>query len=77
MLKGGAKDAKYKNRAIKRVKVAEKKTKRNNMIKSECKTAIRKYETANSNGDAVAVELLSKAKSKIIVLFKRSYFLGI
>ena len=35
------------------------------IIKSECKTAIRKYETANSNGDAVAVELLSKAKSKI------------
>ena len=51
--------------AIKRVKVAETKTKRNNMIKSECKTAIKKYETANSNGDKGAVELLSKAKSKI------------
>lgn len=51
--------------AIKRVKVAETKTKRNNMIKSECKTAIKKYETANNNGDKEAVELLSKAKSKI------------
>ena len=51
--------------AIKRVKVAETKTKRNNMIKSECKTAIKKYETANKNGDKEAVELLSKAKSKI------------
>lgn len=51
--------------AIKRVKVAETKTKRNNMIKSEYKTAIKKYEVANSNGDANAVELLSQAKSKI------------
>lgn len=51
--------------AIKRVKVAEKKTKRNNMIKSECKTAIKKYEVANSRGDKDAVELLSQAKSKI------------
>lgn len=51
--------------AIKRVKVAETKTKRNNMIKSEYKTAIKKYEVANANGDANAVELLSKAKSKI------------
>lgn len=51
--------------AIKRVKVAETKTKRNNMIKSECKTAIKKYEAANNNGDKEAVELLSKAKSKI------------
>ena len=51
--------------AIKIVKVAETKTKRNNMIKSEYKTAIKKYEVANANGDANAVELLSKAKSKI------------
>lgn len=51
--------------AIKRVKVAEKKTKRNNMIKSECKTAIKKYEVANARGDKEAVELLSEAKRKI------------
>ena len=53
--------------AIKRVKVAETKTKRNNMIKSEYKTAIKKYEVANANGDANAVELLSKAKGVKIV----------
>ena len=51
--------------AIKRVKVAEKKTKRNNMIKSEFRTAIKKYEVANSRGDKAAVELLSEAKRKI------------
>lgn len=51
--------------AIKRVKVAEKKTKRNNMIKSEYKTAIKKYEIANSRGEKEAIDLLSKAKSKI------------
>ena len=51
--------------AIKRVKVAEKKTARNNMIKSAYKTAIKKYEIANANGDKEAIELLSEAKSKI------------
>lgn len=51
--------------AIKRVKVAETKTKRNNMIKSAYKTAIKKYEEANSKGEKEAVELLSLAKSKI------------
>lgn len=51
--------------AMKRVKVAEKKTKRNNMIKSEFKTAIKKYEVANARGEKEAVELLSQAKSKI------------
>ena len=51
--------------AIKRVKVAEKKTARNNMIKSAYKTAIKKYEVANSKGEKEAVELLSLAKSKI------------
>ncbi len=51
--------------AIKRVKVAEKKTLQNSMIKSEYKTAIKKYETANANKDEKAVELLSNAKKKI------------
>ncbi len=51
--------------AMKRVKVAEKKTLQNSMIKSEYKTAIKKYETANANKDANASELLSKAKKKI------------
>lgn len=51
--------------AIKRVKVAEKKTKRNNMIKSEFRTAIKKYEVANARGQKEAIELLSEAKSKI------------
>lgn len=51
--------------AIKRVKVAEKKTLQNSMIKSEYKTAIKKYETANANKDANASELLSNAKKKI------------
>ena len=51
--------------AIKRVKVADKKTKRNNIIKSEFKTAIKKYEVANARGEKEAIELLSQAKSKI------------
>ena len=32
--------------AVKRVSVIEKKTLRNNMVKSACKTAIKKFETA-------------------------------
>lgn len=51
--------------AIKRVKVIEKKTMNNNMIKSETKTAIRKYEEANSKGDKSAAELLVTAKKKL------------
>lgn len=51
--------------AIKRVKVAEKKTLHNSMIKSEYKTAIKKYEAANANKDENASELLSYAKKKI------------
>ncbi len=51
--------------AIKRVKVAEKKTLNNNMLKSEYKTAVKKYETANANGDKSATELLSVAKSEL------------
>lgn len=51
--------------AIKRVKVAESKALRNNMIKSEYKTAVKKYEKANQNGEKDAVELLRVAKKKI------------
>lgn len=63
-LRGGAKMPNIKS-AIKRVKVAEKKTLHNSMIKSEYKTAIKKYEAANANKDEKASELLSYAKKKI------------
>ena len=51
--------------AVKRVKVSEKKTLRNNMIKSATKTAIKKYEEANENKDPNTVELLNAAKKQI------------
>ena len=51
--------------AIKRVKIAEKKTLNNNMVKSEYKTAVKKYESANAKGDKNAEELLRAAKKKI------------
>ena len=51
--------------AVKRVKVSEKKTLRNNMIKSATKTAINKYEEANENKDPNTVELLNAAKKQI------------
>lgn len=51
--------------AIKRMKISEKKTLRNNILKSEYKTAVKKYEQANSNKEANAVELLSAAKKAI------------
>lgn len=51
--------------AIKRMKIAEKKTLRNNILKSEYKTAAKKYEKANSNKEANAAELLSAAKKAI------------
>ena len=52
--------------AIKRVNVIEMKTLRNNMIKSEYKTAIKKFEEAlnNSNIDE-ATKLFSQATKKI------------
>lgn len=52
--------------AKKRVKIIEKKTLRNNMIKSEYKTAIKKFEeaVANKNIDEAKV-LLSEATKKI------------
>ena len=52
--------------AIKRVNVIEKKTLRNNMIKSEYKTAIRRFEEALANNDKEkATELFSVATRKI------------
>ena len=52
--------------AIKRVSVIEKKTLRNNMVKSEYKTAIRRFEEALANNDKEkATELFSIATRKI------------
>ena len=51
--------------AKKRVKVIEKKTLRNNMIKSGYRTAIRKFETAVANGDAEAKNLFIEATRKV------------
>ena len=52
--------------AIKRVDVIEKKTLRNNMVKSEYKTAIKKFEAAVLEGNKENSEkLLSEAVKKI------------
>ena len=52
--------------AIKRVDVIEKKTLRNNMIKSEYKTATRKFESAVLDGNKEkAEELFKNAVKKI------------
>ncbi len=52
--------------AIKRVSVIEKKTLRNNMIKSEYKTAIKRFEEAIANNNIEeATKLLSVATRKI------------
>ncbi len=52
--------------AIKRVNVIEKKTLRNNMIKSAYKTAIRRFEEALAAGNKEeATKLLSEATKKI------------
>ena len=52
--------------AIKRVSVIEKKTLRNNMIKSEYKTAIKRFEEALANNNVVeATKLMSVATRKI------------
>ena len=50
--------------AIKRVDIIEKKTLRNNMIKSEYKTACKKFEIAVSNGDKENAEELFKTAIK-------------
>ncbi len=52
--------------AIKRVNVIEKKTLRNNMIKSEYKTAIKRFEEALANNNVEeATKLFSTATRKI------------
>ena len=52
--------------AIKRVSVIEKKTLRNNMIKSAYKTAVKNFETAVAEGDVKKAEtLFSEATKKI------------
>ena len=52
--------------AIKRVKVIEKKTMRNNMVKSSYKTAIKKFEQAIDAGNVEeAKTLFSEATKKI------------
>ena len=52
--------------AIKRVDVIEKKTLKNNMIKSEYKTAVKKFEAAVAEGNKEnAQELFKKATQKI------------
>ncbi len=52
--------------AIKRVSVIEKKTLRNNMIKSAYKTAVKNFEAAVAEGDVKKAEsLFSEATKKI------------
>ena len=51
--------------AIKRVDVTEKKTLRNNMIKSEYKTAVKKFEAAVAEGNKDAEKLFKDAVKKI------------
>lgn len=52
--------------AIKRVSVIEKKTLKNNMIKSEYKTAVRKFEAAVADGNKENAETLLKEATKKI-----------
>ena len=52
--------------AIKRVDVIEKKTLRNNMVKSEYKTAVKKFEAAISEGNKETSEALLKEAVKKI-----------
>lgn len=52
--------------AIKRTKIIEKKTLRNNMIKSEYKTAVKKFEAAVEAGNAEeAQKLYSEATKQV------------
>ena len=52
--------------AVKRVKVIEKKTLRNNMVKSAYKTAVKKFESAIESGNMEeATKLFSEATKKI------------
>ena len=52
--------------AIKRTRVIEKKTLRNNMIKSEYRTAVKKFEAAVTSGDVKeAQKLYSEATKQV------------
>lgn len=51
--------------AEKRVKIIEKKTLRNNMVKSGYKTAVKKFELAVANGEKELDTLFSNAVKKI------------
>lgn len=52
--------------AIKRTRVIEKKTLRNNMIKSEYRTAVKKFESAVASGNAEeAQKLYSEATKQV------------
>ena len=50
--------------AVKRVSIIEKKTMQNNMIKSEYKTAVRKFEAAVTEGNKEEAEKLLKVATK-------------
>ena len=50
--------------AMKRVRIIEKKTLRNNMVKSEYRTAIKKFETAVTGGNKEEAEKLLKEATK-------------
>ena len=50
--------------AVKRVSIIEKKTLQNNMIKSEYKTAVRKFEAAVAAGNKKEAEALLVAATK-------------
>lgn len=52
--------------AIKRVSIIEKKTLQNNMIKSEYKTAVKKFESAVTDGNKEKAEELLKLATKKI-----------
>ncbi len=52
--------------AIKRTKIIEKKTLRNNMIKSEYRTAVKKFEAAVNSGNVKeATKLYSEATKQV------------
>ena len=50
--------------AIKRTRVIEKKTLRNNMIKSEYRTAVKKFEAAVASGNAEEAQKLYREATK-------------
>ena len=50
--------------AIKRTRIIEKKTLRNNMIKSEYRTAVKKFEAAVASGNAEEAQKLYREATK-------------